>query len=205
MMNNDHSPRAQSIAFWILFAAMAFALATGGPYGWYVWWSGQQAPVVQQEPTTTTATTTVTTLPDGMSSMFPTNSKKEVPGNELTAENVLISVNNARIDAGMAPLVRTARLDSAAQLHLDDMLTKGYFAHTSPSGVIFQQWIVMSGYQYLYAGENLARNYADMTETMQAWMASPEHKANILKPEYTETGIAVHGSYAVQIFASERN
>ncbi len=58
-------------------------------------------------------------------------------------------------------------------------------------------------------GENLALgNFADETEIMAAWMASPGHKANIINPRYRELGVAVstgqfkseRATIAVQIF-----
>lgn len=48
-----------------------------------------------------------------------------------------------------------------------------------------------AGYKYSVAGENLARDFADTPSMMDAWMASPTHKANIVNPKYKEIGIAV--------------
>jgi hypothetical protein len=48
-----------------------------------------------------------------------------------------------------------------------------------------------AGYEYQVAGENLARDFGTTPDMMEAWMASPTHRANIVNPKYTEIGIAV--------------
>src|SRR6185436_20656588 len=49
---------------------------------------------------------------------------------------------------------------------------------------------------YIYAGENLAEGFDDNTTVMDAWMNSPTHKENILKPEFREIGIGgARGTY----------
>jgi uncharacterized protein YkwD len=53
-------------------------------------------------------------------------------------------------------------------------------------------------------GENLAEGYHTADEVVNAWMASPEHKANILKPDFTTMGIGIANkngkNYWAQIF-----
>lgn len=73
-----------------------------------------------------------------------------------------------------------------------DMATKGYFAHTSPEGKKTPwYWLKQVGYQYQYAGENLAINFTDSKDVTNAWMNSPTHKANIVKDKYTEVGTGI--------------
>ena len=72
-----------------------------------------------------------------------------------------------------------------------DMMAKGYFEHTSPQGISPWYWFDQSGYDYRYAGENLAIGFIDSGEVNNAWLASPAHKANILNGNYRETGTAV--------------
>ena len=47
------------------------------------------------------------------------------------------------------------------------------------------------GYKYHYAGENLARDFSDPVSAVNAWMASPSHKENMLSSKYQEIGVAV--------------
>jgi hypothetical protein len=73
----------------------------------------------------------------------------------------------------------------------NDMATKSYFAHTSPEGKTPWYWLSQVGYNYQYAGENLAINFTDSKDVTNAWMASPTHKANIVKGNYTEIGTGI--------------
>jgi len=123
---------------------------------------------------------------------------------------VLVSlVNVDRAEAGAREVRANGLLTEAARLAAEDMAEKGYFAHVSPSGEEPWVWLDLVGYRYSYAGQNLAVNFTDSLEVEEAWMSSPTHRANILKNEYTEVGIALaQGSYhdreatfVVQFFA----
>jgi hypothetical protein len=71
------------------------------------------------------------------------------------------------------------------------MLAKGYWAHNAPDGTTPWVFIKAAGYEYLYAGENLARGFTTAPDTVNAWMASPGHKENILSPKYKDVGFAI--------------
>jgi hypothetical protein len=109
----------------------------------------------------------------------------------------LLDLTNAdRTANGVAPLQNDPELAQAAQLKADDMAANGYFAHVSPSGKTPWYWLEQVGYQYTYAGENLAINFDDSSAVEEAWMNSPTHHANIVKPQYTRVGYAVaYGTY----------
>lgn len=99
--------------------------------------------------------------------------------------------NQSRQSLGLRPLEDNLSLDQAAQLKAEDMVQNQYFAHTSPTGVTPWFWFSKVGYLYQYAGENLAVGFYDSDQVYQAWLNSPEHKANLLNPNYQDTGIAV--------------
>jgi uncharacterized protein YkwD len=82
-------------------------------------------------------------------------------------------------------------LERAAQLKADDMATKGYFAHNSPEGLTPWHWFKSAGYNFVYAGENLAVRFYDSVDVVRAWMDSPGHRANILNSHFTEIGIGI--------------
>jgi len=110
---------------------------------------------------------------------------------------VLVDITNQdRSDNQAAPLAPNALLQLAAQEKADDMASKGYFAHVTPEGYTPWHWLDQAGYSYKYAGENLAVNFFDSADVATAWMNSPEHRANVVKKEYTEIGIAMaEGQY----------
>lgn len=90
------------------------------------------------------------------------------------------------------------------------MAARGYFSHDTPEGKKPWQWIDEVGYEYQYSGQNLAVNFTESKEVQEAWMNSPTHRANIVKPQYTEIGIGTaEGMYkgekvtfVVQFFAT---
>lgn len=110
---------------------------------------------------------------------------------DITVERLSELVNKKRIEANLPPLTLSSQLSTAATQKAADMFTKDYWAHVSPTGVSPWTFITSSGYDYLYAGENLAKDFNTSQEVVEAWMNSPTHKANILKSEYTEIGLAV--------------
>lgn len=105
---------------------------------------------------------------------------------------VLSSLTNGeRESQNLSTLAVSPVLNKAAEMKAIDMATKGYFAHTSPEGKTPWFWLEQVGYEYQYAGENLAINFSDSEDVANAWMASPTHKANIEKGNYTEIGTGI--------------
>lgn len=103
----------------------------------------------------------------------------------------LVSLTNSnRVKNQLGQLTVSPLLEKAAQQKADDMVAKNYFAHTSPEGKAPWYWFRNVGYNYAYAGENLAINFTDSEDVDTAWMNSPGHRANILNGKFTEIGIA---------------
>ncbi len=121
--------------------------------------------------------------------------------------NALVDgTNQNRVANNLPDLQVSPLLMAAAQDKANDEATKGYFAHTSPQGITPWYWFQQAGYNYLYAGENLAINFTDSQDVVTAWMNSPEHRANILSTQFTQVGIATaQGMYNGQptIFVAE--
>lgn len=110
---------------------------------------------------------------------------------DITVDRVIDLVNQERSKLNLNPLTISSELNQAATQKASDMFSNNYWAHVSPTGVTPWVFIRGSGYDYLFAGENLAKNFDKSEEVVSAWMRSPTHKANLLKPEYTEIGLAV--------------
>jgi hypothetical protein len=108
----------------------------------------------------------------------------------LILPDALIDLTNANRTAEAAPvLAEDGVLDAAARAKAEDMAAKGYFAHYAPDGTSPWHWFQTFGYAYTYAGENLAINFTDSKDVVDAWMASPKHRENIVNTHYTEIGI----------------
>ncbi len=130
---------------------------------------------------------------------------------KLTKEKVIEITNRQRAQNGnLPPLKENSKLDFSAEKKLQDMFVKGYFEHVSPDGVGVADLGTEVGYEYIIIGENLALgNFKDDQALVDAWMASPGHRANILNNKYTDIGVSVgKGTYkgdsiwmAVQHFA----
>lgn len=107
--------------------------------------------------------------------------------------------NQQREQNGLPDLQTSPLLTEAAQDKANDMAAKGYFSHVSPSGQLPWYWFTLVGYNYQFAGENLAINFTDSQDVVTAWMNSPMHRANILKQQYTQIGIGIaQGMYQGQ-------
>lgn len=104
---------------------------------------------------------------------------------------VLVNLTNQnRVAANLSELTVNPVLEKAAQMKADDMAIKGYFAHNTPEGLTPWYWFGQAGYEYKYAGENLAVNFENSEDVETAWMNSRGHFLNIVNPKYTEIGIA---------------
>ncbi len=113
-----------------------------------------------------------------------------VLASEINKENIIDLVNKSRIENNIPVLAGNQNLDNAAKDKLEDMLKNNYFAHTSPTGVTPWFWFEKNGYDYKYAGENLALGFSSVEKEHQAWMNSPTHRKNILNVNYKEIGVA---------------
>ena len=126
--------------------------------------------------------------------------------------SIIAFTNEERASYSLTTLTPNATLEKAAQRKAEDMAAKGYFAHVSPNGKEPWDWLKEERYDYQFAGENLAVNFFDSSAVVHAWMDSPSHKANIVKPVYAEIGIGVaQGTYegrqttfVVQFFGTPR-
>jgi hypothetical protein len=104
---------------------------------------------------------------------------------------VIALTNDERADNSVGQLRENGQLDAAAQAKADDMAANGYFSHIGPDGKEPWAWITGAGYSYKSAGENLAVRFSDSRDVVEAWMNSPTHRANIVKPVYEEIGVGV--------------
>lgn len=110
---------------------------------------------------------------------------------DITSEQLLTLVNQKRQENGLSVLSFSPELAAAARNKANDMLLKNYWAHNSPDGKTPWEFLKEAGYNYVYAGENLARGFNTSQDVTNGWMASPSHKANVLSSNYSDVGFAV--------------
>ena len=102
---------------------------------------------------------------------------------------IVADTNEERTDGSLIPLERNVLLDAAATAKAEDMADGEYFAHYSPDGHSPWYWLEVVDYDFVYAGENLAVHFTDSSKVVEAWMASPTHRDNIMNANYREIGI----------------
>jgi uncharacterized protein YkwD len=105
------------------------------------------------------------------------------------AGSFLTAVNQTRAQYGLRPLRLDGTLIRAARAHSLDMLRTNVFSHGD-----FHSRMVAFHVVGPTAGENLAwgnGSYATPATVISEWLASPEHRANLLRPGWTRIGIGL--------------
>jgi uncharacterized protein YkwD len=112
---------------------------------------------------------------------------------------VLQQMNAIRAQYGLQPLHANPGLATAAAQHSREMGVDGYFDHDSANGAAFwsrvAHWYPAGGFGRWAVGENIVWSSPDLgaSATVDLWMHSPEHRANILNPRWRDLGVgAVH-------------
>ena len=110
---------------------------------------------------------------------------------QITPEEIVELTNSEREEYGLSPLLLNMSLNEAARRKAADMFAFDYWAHKSPSNREPWDFFQEVEYDYIYAGENLARDFSTPEAVVAAWMMSPSHKDNIINGQYQEIGVAV--------------
>lgn len=125
---------------------------------------------------------------------------------ELTVKNIVWYTNHYRAEHNLPPLGENWRLDNSASMKISDMIKRQYFEHARPgTDQGFEIFIDNQNYEFIKVGENLAMgDFQTSKEVVDAWMASPSHKKNILDDQYINIGVSIqsgimHGKNVVFI------
>jgi uncharacterized protein YkwD len=127
----------------------------------------------------------------------PTTERPLAAGVAASGQATLCLVNRERTQRGLAPLRENNLLSAASLEHSRDMVEAGYFEHTSVDGRSVGDRLRGIGYSRGFsasAGENIAYGVgrkATPASIVRAWMNSPGHRADILRPAFTEIGIGI--------------
>jgi uncharacterized protein YkwD len=88
------------------------------------------------------------------------------------------------------PLAWESRLAASALEQASDLAQRDLLSHVDSHQRGLGARLRHAGYAAAGAGENLAAGQADFDDTLQAWLASPSHCINLMKPEYRDVGLA---------------
>lgn len=111
----------------------------------------------------------------------------------------LCLINDERTSRGLAPLTSSRPLREAAQRYSRLMVRERFFGHVSPRGStltsrVRRQTAYLRGARSWALGENIAWGSGTLgspARIVTAWMGSPDHRANILKPGFRNIGIGI--------------
>lgn len=140
-------------------------------------------------PTAVTVASTPTPTPASAPKLTPVPTVR--PSGTPVPATVLSSMNSHRAQAGVGALSTNITLQNLAQTHAADMASNGYFSHTNSAGVTFQQRIAASGYSGTAFAENIGYTGSSAVSIVADWMASADHKANMLGGQYTTVGVGI--------------
>lgn len=109
----------------------------------------------------------------------------------MSIKALLKDTNTAREKQGLPPLALNNTLDAAAEAKAQNMTGLDYWSHNTPSGNPPWVFVASANYSYQALGENLAAGFNNEKSVVNAWMTSPEHRANILNQGYSQVGFGV--------------
>lgn len=104
---------------------------------------------------------------------------------------VLNLANKDRAAQGLPML--TTRSDlwiNVAQVRAEEV--EDYFSHTRPDGSSWTTAFEQAGFDYWFAGENIAYGYGTPQSVYTAWMNSPGHRANLLDKNFEQMATAYY-------------
>lgn len=118
--------------------------------------------------------------------------------NSAYEARILGLVNVARTSHGLAAVSMSSCADSYAESWSTHLAAIGALVHRSMSSLL-------SGCHAQYVGENIGYGAVSADTMVAMWMASSDHRANILNPRFTHIGIGAAQTssgvwYAVQDF-----
>jgi len=127
----------------------------------------------------------------------PVNTQMTGLGQAQMESSITCLINDERTSNGLQPVAPNSDLHQAALSHSNEMVARSYFDHTSPAGLTFIDRIESTGYmrgaRTWVVGENLVWGSGPMStpqSLVTAWMNSPPHRENLLRPSFRELGVA---------------
>ena len=140
-------------------------------------------------PSSAVADTSSGTGPSGAEEAERTTARLSVDEME---RKVRVLTNKKRVAHGCGRLKPNGGLTKAAGRHSGRMAAAFELSHQLEGEPPLKKRIVRAGYQQPTAwGENVAVGYATPRAVVDAWMASPGHRANILNCQYRHLGVGL--------------
>jgi uncharacterized protein YkwD len=127
-------------------------------------------------------------------------------GSTRSESSLLREMNRVRAQHGLGRLTADTHLQRAARAHSREMIGSNVFAHGA-----FGSRMLQFNVTGKLAGENLAWGTGARGTArgiVAAWLASPEHRANLLRPSFTRVGVsdvigAFHGYSGAHVVTAD--
>jgi hypothetical protein len=112
------------------------------------------------------------------------------------ADKIITLVNELRVKKGERALSVPSALALSSRQKAEDMARYQYFGHSGPDGRTVVAWVADAGYDYEFAGENLAIGFSAPEDVVRAWKESPTHYANLVDVDFKDVGVGIqNGEY----------
>lgn len=112
------------------------------------------------------------------------------PRSAAYTAQVLALVNVKRVAHGCSPLRPSPAITRAARKHSNKMAKAGVQSHQLPGERPLGARITKAGYQkWKSVGENVAYGWPTPKSVVRGWMKSRDHRRNILKCSFRDTGV----------------
>jgi uncharacterized protein YkwD len=103
---------------------------------------------------------------------------------------LLDRINALRQAYGLIAVTNDETLNKVAQIYSDDMATRRFLTHVSPSGSTLKLRLMRAGVFYDGAGENIAMASGPLAAHFGVEQ-SPGHRMEVLNPDYRKVGLGV--------------
>ncbi|MEO6728675.1 MAG: CAP domain-containing protein [Candidatus Dojkabacteria bacterium] len=128
--------------------------------------------------------------------LTPVNLNAQADSEKITRESLLVKHNEFRKEHNLGELRINTLLNLSAQNKANEMLRNDCWSHYCPDNRSPWEFFNDAGYDYSFAGENLAEGYYTIEKVITAWINSETHRDNMLRDKYTEVGFGIaQGQY----------
>ncbi len=103
------------------------------------------------------------------------------------AEIVICAINDIRVANGLSELSTTPLLLEVSDTRAEEIVLD--FSHYRPDGSVCFTALKSEGITYSFSAENIASGRSNPVATVDQWMQSEGHRANILNENFTHIGI----------------
>lgn len=127
-------------------------------------------------------------LNDGRTEGSPFIPKPPTP---LDPEVAVSDLNAYRAKHGLGPVTLQDQLNEASDAHARDLAKHGFLGHEGSDGSSHADRLWRTGYEFGFAGENVASGQKSWESVFEGWQRSPGHNENLLDPDAVHFGIAL--------------